>query len=197
MDKTRCSKDSNINNEGRLLLETCKSNNLLILNGRCGKDRGVGSFTYKNTSVIDYTVVSAQILKFISNFEIIELDTLYTDYHCLLNTTVTFTNKVKLSKPREYKKVQKPRWQEIKQSDFILNLSANNIEATMTYLESACQNIGNITKENINTICSSISDIFSESASKSFNSSTNFINQDKKSDHKAWFGPQCQNARRK
>ena len=52
-------------NEGTLLLETCTTNNLLISNGHCGKDKGVGSFTFKNLSVnvIDYTVISVQFLK--------------------------------------------------------------------------------------------------------------------------------------
>ena len=60
------------------------------MNGRCGSDKGMGDFKFKNTSVIDYTVVSAQALKFIENFDIMELDCLYSDGHCLLSTDLTF-----------------------------------------------------------------------------------------------------------
>ena len=61
-DKSRCSKDQNVNYEGNMLLDICKSNNLLILNGRCGKDRGTGAYTFKNTSIIDYSIASVETL---------------------------------------------------------------------------------------------------------------------------------------
>ena len=94
--ENRVSKDKSSNNEGNLLIEICKSNNLFILNDRCGNDKGKGVFTFKNTSVIDYIVVSAQALKFIENFDITELDCLYSDGHCLLSTDLTFKQCIKI-----------------------------------------------------------------------------------------------------
>lgn len=85
-DKSRVSKDKSTNNEGHLLIEICKSNNLFILNGRCGKDKGVGVFTFKHLSVIDYSIVSAQALNYVENFAITELDCLYSEGHSLLST---------------------------------------------------------------------------------------------------------------
>ena len=46
----RTTRDSVCNNEGKILLEICKSNNLFILNSGCGKDKEMGAFTLKNTS---------------------------------------------------------------------------------------------------------------------------------------------------
>ena len=53
------SKDKYINNSGcRHLNDICKKNNLFILNSRLGKDKGASNYTFRSTSVIDYTVVS-------------------------------------------------------------------------------------------------------------------------------------------
>ena len=41
---------------GLKLLNMCKTHNLQILNGRVGKDEGVGKYTTKNESVIDYAI---------------------------------------------------------------------------------------------------------------------------------------------
>ena len=57
----RNSQDGVCNNEDNSLLETCKSNNLFILNGRYGKDKK-GAYTFKNTSIIDYAILSAETL---------------------------------------------------------------------------------------------------------------------------------------
>ena len=59
----RNSQDGVFNNEGNSLLETYKSNNLFILNGRCGKDKK-DAYTFKNTSIIDYAILSAETLIF-------------------------------------------------------------------------------------------------------------------------------------
>ena len=61
----RNSQDGVCNNAGNSLLETCKSSNLFILNGRCGKDKK-GAFTFKNTTIIDYAILSAEALIFFS-----------------------------------------------------------------------------------------------------------------------------------
>ena len=93
------------------------------------------SFTFKNTSIIDYTVISAEALKFNIRFWITELDTLFTDHHSLLSTTLTFLNKINLRKTPECKSTQKPKWKENTKSDFVLNLNDSKIEAAMDYLE--------------------------------------------------------------
>ena len=51
----------------------CKSAGLLILNGRAGKDKGIGNFTRVDTtgrSIVDYMVVSPQHLELVSDFAI-------------------------------------------------------------------------------------------------------------------------------
>ena len=77
--KNRVSQDTIVNNEGNLLLDMCKSNNLFILNGRCDSDMNVGAMTFRGQSVIDYSIVSYNAVHFIDTFSIIELDPLYSD----------------------------------------------------------------------------------------------------------------------
>jgi hypothetical protein len=43
---------------GNLLLEFCKYNNMFICNGRMCNDKGVGKFTSKDASVVDYVIGS-------------------------------------------------------------------------------------------------------------------------------------------
>ena len=194
----RTSKDKTSNNEGNSLLQICKTNDLLILNGRCGKDANIGALTFKNTSVIDYSIASAQALKFVENFEIFEMDSLYTDHHALLETTLKFGSPIKVYKKQENPtSIKSPKWQENKKDNFVLNLDADQINALKLKLRNACDNSEDVTKENINEMCSQITDIFIESAHKSFPNTKTNSNTFQNKQHKRWFGPRCQAARRK
>ena len=75
----RKSKDKMINNNGYRLIEICKNNNLTILNGRYGKDKDIGNMTFRNTSVIDYATSSLKGFSLLSEFEVIETDSLQSD----------------------------------------------------------------------------------------------------------------------
>ena len=50
----RSNRDKHINNYGYRLLDFCKCNSLYILNGRTGRDKGIGKCTSKEVSTIDY-----------------------------------------------------------------------------------------------------------------------------------------------
>ena len=53
LSQKRANQDTAFNKQGESLLNICKSNNLLILNGRCHKDKGIGKYTFRDISVID------------------------------------------------------------------------------------------------------------------------------------------------
>ena len=194
MTKFRTSKDKTVNNEGNILLETCKSNNLFILNGRCGKVKNVGAFTFKQCSVIDYIIVLSQALKFVCHFQIQELDSLYTDGHALLQTALKFKN-IQRNMPHDKQKSPQPRsqWKNDKKTDFVINLDSHKLDELSSYLEQVQRNTENITKDNINDICSKI---FIDSADKSFPGQSS-RNNDDNTTHKRWFGAQCKSARKK
>ena len=61
LNEKRISQDkAKPNNYGYKLIDFCKNNNFVILNGRCGKDKHVGKTTSKNCSVIDYILFHAE-----------------------------------------------------------------------------------------------------------------------------------------
>ena len=69
----RFSEDHIINQNGRWLLEFCVLNNLRICNGRVGADKGIGKFTFVGStgcSVVDYVLVSLDLLNHLTHFEI-------------------------------------------------------------------------------------------------------------------------------
>ena len=115
LSKYRVSQDKIINNEDSMLLDMCKSNNMLILNGRCGNDKNNGAMTFRNTSIVDNSIVSFQSLQYVKNFSVLELNSLFSDGHALISTNSSFKNdfKVKNRFPKNTK-TQKPRLPEEK-----------------------------------------------------------------------------------
>ena len=47
--------------------------------------------TFHNGSIIDYSIVSHHALQFISMFDTLEVDPLFSDGHSLLNPTLCFS----------------------------------------------------------------------------------------------------------
>ena len=99
-------------------------NSMLILNGRCGDDKFIDSITFRNQSLIDYSIVSFQSLQLIKSFRVLELDALFSDGHSRMSTSLCFKNdlKVKKSVPLNTK-TRKPRLPEEKRTNFIENLN--------------------------------------------------------------------------
>ena len=188
----RKSMDTKLNNNGHRLLEVCKNNTLFIVNGRLGKDRHVGNYTFRNTSVIDYCIISLDMFEFYKDFEIIELDPLFSDGHCLLRSVLEFHS---YTSPQESVK-QMPsirKWQPDKTEDFIRNIDCTKINSLQHFLQN---NIPN--KDTVNYVTNQIGEIFHETANKTFllpkrvkGAKRNLITK-----NKPWFGPQCISARR-
>ena len=87
-DLNRSNQDTETNNTGHRLIEICKQNNLFILNGRFGQDKTLGKYTYKDKSVLDYSIATFRCLECLKDFEIIE--TRQFDGHALLKTKFEF-----------------------------------------------------------------------------------------------------------
>ena len=74
VDTTRYNQDLHEPDDyGHNLINLCKVQNLLIVNGRLGKDHGLGKFTTRNNSLIDYCLASPELFKEINIFD--SLDT--------------------------------------------------------------------------------------------------------------------------
>ena len=84
MSYERSSSDPMKNGYGKTLLDFCKGNNLFIVNGRIGDDRNKGILTCKNASIVDYCISSVCLLKYFSNFAVLDFSHFYSDVHCPL-----------------------------------------------------------------------------------------------------------------
>ena len=78
--------DHTVNNYGRELLDVCVAGGLRIINGHIRPDASKGAFTCffpKGTSVVDYTITSEDVLKYVSHFQVGDIST-FSD-HCPLH----------------------------------------------------------------------------------------------------------------
>ena len=73
----RSNADNTVNTYGRQLLELCKNNNLLILNGRIGQDNIESKVTCKDRSAVDYFLSTVDNFKIINNLITHEFCDLY------------------------------------------------------------------------------------------------------------------------
>jgi hypothetical protein len=78
---------------GNLLLEFCKYNNMFICNSRMCNDKGVGKFTSKDASVVDYVIGSISFLKLVQKFSVLDSSKLFSDIHTPLSLKVTCAEK--------------------------------------------------------------------------------------------------------
>lgn len=53
------SQDVFVNDFEYALLDFCKTSDMVIVNGRVGSDRGTRKYTFKDVSVVDYVLISA------------------------------------------------------------------------------------------------------------------------------------------
>ena len=191
--KNRCSQDRHVNNNGNKLLNLCKNNNLFIANGRIGQDKSVGKFTFKTVSVIDYTIATASMFKHLLNFDVIELDPLFSDGHCLLQTTLKRAQVYKQQPNIQNNDCHIPRWNCKFSDSFASNINLQAVDDILALLRS-----NNCSRETINTATDMISKVFQASRCMSFpKKRIPFKGNNANSKNKPWFGSQCKNARRK
>ena len=79
------SQDKFINTYGRKLVEICHNSDLCFLNGRTTGDR-LGKptcYTFNGFSIVDYTLVNAQLYNRFLNFNVYNLD--YFSSHCAIS----------------------------------------------------------------------------------------------------------------
>ena len=89
----------------------------------CGKGKKKCTYTFKNMSIIDYAILSAETLIFFADFEIREMDAFYSVGHALLVATLKFQNTVQVKTPISVRKPKhQAKWQANKTDEFISNL---------------------------------------------------------------------------
>ena len=119
------------------MVDTCKSNNLFIVNGRFGKDKGMGAQTFRNKSVIDYTLCTAESFEILNEFEVVELDSIFSDGHALLSWSIACN--LLMNKPTEitHNYTHNFQWSENSKDLFISNINMAEIIDLQERLEHA------------------------------------------------------------
>ena len=88
MEKLATLPTGNSDELGLNLLHFCKVQNLLIANGRVGKDKNIGNFSTKNDTLIDYCLANPGLFQNIADFEMEEFNPLLSDVHCALSLSI-------------------------------------------------------------------------------------------------------------
>ena len=151
--------------------------------------------TFRNVSTIDYTMVSTESFKILQNFQIIDLDRIFSDGHSFLSTTITINPSCALK--HQSKNLINKNAIHLNQSDyqtFIGNVNYQNMHTLLTSIRS-CDNT--VSREKINDFVSQISNIFKESALLIQKSRTKYANVESNPSNKPWFGHECKSARKK
>ena len=191
----RTVQDTSTNNFGYKLVDFCVSNNLYIVNSRVGNDKGVGAFTCKSKSTVDYVLSSRELFNMITKFDIRDFCPLLSDVHnpvtFCISTVQHFPNCSNYNHTGENQPSVK-LWRTDKADDFrngIDSQAVNNIE---THLNELCTK-SNICKEDVNKVATDICHVYMHSARQTFG----VTKKVQKSKNKPWFNGECRTARRK
>ena len=133
------------------LIEICISNNLFILNGRFGSDSTKGRLTFRDQSLINYTICSFNCLKLLADFEVIDTDFLISDGHALLLwsvSTIYHNDNISTEQVVETHK----QWDKRLANYFKCNIPLNKIDDLYTKLKPTDSSIKEITSQLANIL---------------------------------------------
>lgn len=192
----RVSLDKKKNNNGHRIIELCKNNNMFLLNGRYGKDKNLGKYTFREQSVIDYSISSEKGFSVLTNFEILDLDRLCSDGHSLLIMTLNWPsqgNENNMTYPIHTRKnVPKcPKWDPRNANSYKGNINMSlidKINENLTLIKL------NPSQDKIDTVVQSIAHVFQMAAQQT--PANCYVPKNcLKPNKKPWFGYQCNKAK--
>ena len=167
----RKSQDQLTNNMGIELIDLCRTNGYVIVNGRLGNDAGIGKTTCKNVSVVDYAIVSYDLLPNVMDFSVIDFDELFSDVHnpIEINFSLQSSDRVPLNHRKKENNLCTNdetfiRWDKSKKNDFTRSLDNDKIKNLETRLDNMLANSSAISKDNINEVIAEVKDILLNSA---------------------------------
>ena len=158
------------------------------------KNKNLGKFTFRDTSILDYAVSNADGLEFVHDFEILDMDALFTDGHSLLSMSLKLQTvkhngcSKNLNDPSSY-----THWQNEKMDTFVSDIDPAKIDVVTETLRQMKRSDLPINKSSINDTIDKISSIFADSALKSFRQKQKFSHRS--NIDKARFGQDCKTAK--
>ena len=111
LDIERVSQDVKVNEFGRNIVDFCKNNGAIILNGRAFNDKGMGKTTCKDKSVVDYALCSITLVEFLTHFDVLDCCPLFSDAPNAIELHLKVKH-VPRNKPGDEKKSTIKSWEE-------------------------------------------------------------------------------------
>ncbi|CAG2203008.1 unnamed protein product [Mytilus edulis] len=191
--RKRNSRDKNKNRFGNQLIEFCKVNNFFIMNGRTLGDID-GKFTCRNSSVVDYCLCSAELIKHFTDFKVLDFSSLYSDVHSPIEISLKQTDQevsTKYSDDTRTNEQKIKNWTNEKSHKFLECLNLTEIENINSEIDGTTV----VTQETVDTIIGKIGKVLINSARNTFGFK---VSAGKKSEHrknKPWFDHDCKAAR--
>ena len=161
---------------------------MFICNGRLDKDRLIGQFTFRKTSVIDYTLGTIDALRLIDQFSIFETDTIYSDGHSILSHAFAPSNSATNEDNHVTGNSSRPKWDDSYSNIFCKNIDTEELKSVSSILDSTSS-----AEDRVNRATESIAKLFSDASNRNFP----MHNKKKLCQKKPWFGPLCRSARKK
>lgn len=195
----RYSKDiGRVNKYGTMLLELCKRSGIFICNGRIFADKNIGHTTCKDSSLVDYLIMSPCLFNIVSDFVIDDFNPMFSDVHNRLSFSFSFPSGNILEKSQHTTNSTcntYVRWDNRKADDFIQVLSndtGNSLQQLNDVLNSV--DIDTITSESVNKIVNNIGHVLLETADTVFGKPKKTpYNPDH--ENKPWFNKECRDKR--
>ena len=197
---TRCSQDPTRNQMGTELIELCRTNGYVIINGRMSQDAGIGKVTCKNVSVVDYAITSLPLLPSVHYFKVHDFDEIYSDVHSAIEI------ELKVSFKRDDIETDRGRtendninleslyikWDSKKRNEYIEALDDDVITQISQELDNL-EVIPNVNKDNINAIVNQINSVLINGAKETGMARAKRVRTTKKTkrSHKPWYDNSC------
>lgn len=218
----RSSKHKRVNNYGNRLIQLCKNNNIFIANGRLCNDN-VAHFTFKDTSVVDYCIMSPEIMANTHKFEVGPFDPLFSDNHNPIHFTIVnknYSNNIKNPHDNRHSndvntlvddtnaniiitnsKIQKPNLGTDHKRKLCNKIDLNSIKTLNDEIDNLNLN-KTVTVMDINKLTTSLNEILTKSADKAgFYPKKNSRSTVKRSSNinykKSWYNDKCYKLRNK
>jgi hypothetical protein len=106
-------------------LNLCKKElNIYNANSRIGLDKGIGKRTCKNTSIIDYFLMSSKLFSLVKEFEIQDCDPLLSDVHNPTHITLQSSVTPNINDSNTSQHPTKTQWLDNKRNELVCQYSS-------------------------------------------------------------------------
>ena len=163
---TRANKDTHdLDLQGKKLIDFCKTLKLRIVNGRIGADKGIGQFTTRNGSVVDYLLAPAHYFSHFSTFQVHDFDPLISDVHCPLTFEIKAKSIDDSKDAPEQSTTPISKWDPKQTNKYIENFQQLNL----LYIKNKLENLSlEPSSTKINDLIFDINKIFQQTKLKTF-----------------------------